>query len=185
VLSEGKLYWIQDAYTTSNRYPYATPERTWTYQTQFQQNVDGGFSNGSSSQEPRGTESHSLASFDGLNYIRNSVKVVVDMYDGSVRFFVMDPKDRSWLPIGKRFPMCSASSAISPPISKSTCAILKISSRSKPTSTEPSHDGPAGVLQPRDFVGGSKENNAGEVQSMELITSWRSFPAAISSNTCS
>jgi len=93
VLSKGKLYWIQDAYTTSSRYPYATPERTWTYQTSFEQNVDGGFSNGSSTQEPRGTESHSLASFDGLNYIRNSVKVVVDMYDGSVRFFVMDPKD--------------------------------------------------------------------------------------------
>ena len=28
-----------------------------------------------------------------LNYIRNSVKVVVDMYDGTVRFYVMDPKD--------------------------------------------------------------------------------------------
>jgi uncharacterized protein len=33
------------------------------------------------------------AAFDGLNYIRNSVKVVVDMYDGTVRFYVMDPKD--------------------------------------------------------------------------------------------
>ena len=28
-----------------------------------------------------------------MNYIRNSVKVVVDMYDGTVRFYVMDPKD--------------------------------------------------------------------------------------------
>jgi uncharacterized membrane protein (UPF0182 family) len=29
----------------------------------------------------------------GLNYIRNSVKVVIDMYDGTVRFYVMDPSD--------------------------------------------------------------------------------------------
>ena len=28
VLSEGKLYWIQDAYTVSNYFPYANPERT-------------------------------------------------------------------------------------------------------------------------------------------------------------
>ena len=38
-----------------------------------------------------GTEARSKAAFDGLNYIRNSVKVVVDMYDGTVRFYVMDP----------------------------------------------------------------------------------------------
>ena len=30
---------------------------------------------------------------DGLNYVRNSVKVVVDMYDGDVSFYVMDPED--------------------------------------------------------------------------------------------
>ena len=29
----------------------------------------------------------------GLNYIRNSVKVIVDMYDGTVSFYVMDPDD--------------------------------------------------------------------------------------------
>jgi hypothetical protein len=40
-----------------------------------------------------GTESRATAAFDGLNYIRNSVKVVIDMYDGTVRFYVMDPKD--------------------------------------------------------------------------------------------
>ena len=93
VLSEGKLYWIQDAYTTSNHYPYANPERTWTYQAAFDPSVDDGFTGGSRGSNPQGTETHSLASFNGLNYIRNSVKVVVDMYDGSVRFFVMDPKD--------------------------------------------------------------------------------------------
>jgi len=61
VLSAGKLYWIQDAYTESDQFPYSEPHRT-------------GFG-------------------DNLNYVRNSVKVVVDMYDGTVHFYVMDPED--------------------------------------------------------------------------------------------
>jgi uncharacterized membrane protein (UPF0182 family) len=61
VVSEGKQYWIQDAYTISDRFPYSNPHR-----------------------EGYGA---------GLNYIRNSVKVIVDMYDGTVSFYVMDPDD--------------------------------------------------------------------------------------------
>ena len=61
VLSDGKLYWIQDAYTVSNRYPYSNPRAS-----------DFG---------------------NGLNYIRNSVKVIVDMYDGTVSLYTMDPAD--------------------------------------------------------------------------------------------
>jgi uncharacterized membrane protein (UPF0182 family) len=61
VLSEGKLYWIQDAYTTSTRYPYSNPRST---------DLGG-----------------------GLTYIRNSVKVIVDMFDGTVSMYVMDPQD--------------------------------------------------------------------------------------------
>ncbi len=61
VVSNGKQYWIQDAYTISDRFPYANPHRE-------------GFG-------------------VGLNYIRNSVKVIVDMYDGTVSFYVMDPED--------------------------------------------------------------------------------------------
>jgi uncharacterized protein len=61
VLSDGKLYWIQDAYTTSDRFPYSA--------------------------------AYSGDAGSDLNYIRNSVKVVVDMYDGTVSFYVMDPKD--------------------------------------------------------------------------------------------
>jgi uncharacterized membrane protein (UPF0182 family) len=61
VLSEGRLYWIQDAYTTSDRFPYSEP-------------------NSSTFGIP-------------LNYIRNSVKVIVDAYEGSVLFYVMDPND--------------------------------------------------------------------------------------------
>jgi hypothetical protein len=61
VLSEGKLYWIQDAYTVSDHYPYSNVQTSGSAQ--------------------------------GMSYIRNSVKVVVDMYDGTVSFYVMDPKD--------------------------------------------------------------------------------------------
>ncbi|MEB3341235.1 UPF0182 family protein [Okeania sp.] len=51
------LYWIIDAYTTSNHYPYSDPEN------------------------------------NEFNYIRNSVKVVIDAYNGSIKFYVSDPKD--------------------------------------------------------------------------------------------
>ena len=72
VLSDGKLYWIQDAYTDSNQFPYADPHRA-------------GFG-------------------ESLNYIRNSVKAVIDMYDGTVRFYVMDPKDPVLAVYRKAFP---------------------------------------------------------------------------------
>ncbi|MGE5772519.1 MAG: UPF0182 family protein [Hyphomicrobiales bacterium] len=58
VVSSGSLYWMQDAYTTSDFFPYAQP-------------------------------AHNL----GLNYIRNSVKVVVDAYNGTVDFYLMDSAD--------------------------------------------------------------------------------------------
>ena len=58
VVSEGRLFWMQDAYTTSEWFPYAEP-------------LPGG----------------------GTNYIRNSVKVVIDAYNGSVDFYVADPAD--------------------------------------------------------------------------------------------
>jgi uncharacterized membrane protein (UPF0182 family) len=61
VLSDGKLYWIQDAYTTSARYPYSNP--------------------------------HTGADGLTINYIRNSVKVVVNMFNGSVDFYAMDPHE--------------------------------------------------------------------------------------------
>jgi uncharacterized membrane protein (UPF0182 family) len=61
VVSDGKLYWIQDAYTVSDRYPYSQPLASGPAQ--------------------------------GSNYIRNSVKIVVNMYNGSVSFYIMDPKD--------------------------------------------------------------------------------------------
>jgi uncharacterized membrane protein (UPF0182 family) len=57
VIADGKLFWIQDAYTVSGRHPYSQPT-------------------------PR-----------GINYIRNSVKVVISAYDGSVTFYLVDPED--------------------------------------------------------------------------------------------
>ncbi|HTI18010.1 MAG TPA: UPF0182 family protein [Trinickia sp.] len=69
VVSNGRLVWIQDAYTTSSWFPYS----------------------------PRSME-------DGVNYIRNSVKVVIDAYDGTVDFYVSDPADPIIRTYGRIFP---------------------------------------------------------------------------------
>lgn len=58
VVSGGRLFWMQDAYTTSEWFPYS--------------------------------QSHTSG---GLNYIRNSVKAVIDAYNGTVDFYVSDPRD--------------------------------------------------------------------------------------------
>ena len=57
VLNDGKLYWIQDAYTTSSHFPYSQRYR------------------------------------NSFNYIRNSVKIVVDAYEGSVDYYIIDEED--------------------------------------------------------------------------------------------
>jgi uncharacterized membrane protein (UPF0182 family) len=58
VISGGRMFWIQDAYTTSEYFPSAQP-----------------------------------APDINLNYIRNSVKAVIDTYNGTVDFYLMDPAD--------------------------------------------------------------------------------------------
>src|SRR5438094_4338709 len=68
VIANGKLYWINDAFTTGDRYPY------------------------SENFAALGLGSTSLAG-GRLNYIRNSVKVVTDAYDGSISYYVIDEKD--------------------------------------------------------------------------------------------
>jgi uncharacterized protein len=60
VSAGGRLVWMWDAYTVTDRYPNAQPLSDI---------------------------------FPGANYVRNSVKVVIDAYDGSVRFFISDPND--------------------------------------------------------------------------------------------
>jgi uncharacterized membrane protein (UPF0182 family) len=57
VISGGRLFWIQDAYTHSDRYPYSLPTG------------------------------------DIGNYVRNSVKLVLDAYNGNVDMYVADPDD--------------------------------------------------------------------------------------------
>ena len=57
VIIDGKLSWVQDAYTITDRYPYSEP-------------ISG-----------------------NMNYIRNSVKAVIDAYNGSVTFYVTEPDD--------------------------------------------------------------------------------------------
>ena len=69
VVADGRIFWIQDAYTTSESYPYATP-------------------------------------FDGprTNYIRNSVKVVIDAYHGATSFYISEPDDPIVQTISRIFP---------------------------------------------------------------------------------
>lgn len=57
VISNGQMYWIQDAYTATDQFPYSQPNDA------------------------------------GLNYIRNSVKIVVNAYSGETTFYLNDPSD--------------------------------------------------------------------------------------------
>jgi uncharacterized protein len=60
VSGEGRLYWLMDAYTTSDTYPYA--------------------------------RRYQLGDSE-LNYIRNSIKIVIDAYTGETTFYVFDAGD--------------------------------------------------------------------------------------------
>jgi uncharacterized membrane protein (UPF0182 family) len=68
VRENGHLVWMLDAYTVTNRYPYAA----------------------------RLT--------DGTSYMRNSIKVLIDAYDGTVEAFVADPQDPIIRTHGRIFP---------------------------------------------------------------------------------
>jgi uncharacterized protein len=69
VISEGRLYWMQDAYTTSEWFPYSQPQPD-----------------------------------SDINYIRNSVKVVIDAYNGTTTFYIMDATDPIVLTYRRMFP---------------------------------------------------------------------------------
>jgi uncharacterized membrane protein (UPF0182 family) len=60
VIVDGRLIWLLDAYTATDRYPYSEPI-----------------------QSQSGT----------LNYLRNSVKVTMDAYNGALTFYLIDPGD--------------------------------------------------------------------------------------------
>ncbi len=65
ITEEGKLVWVLDAYTISNDYPYS--QKTTIRET-------------------------STSKLE-LNYIRNSVKVLIDSYDGTISFYITDRTD--------------------------------------------------------------------------------------------
>ena len=68
VALNGRVLWVIDAYTTSDRYPYAqSGDRT-------QLNPGSGLDH-------------------PFNYVRNSIKAVVDAYDGTVQFYIIDDVD--------------------------------------------------------------------------------------------
>lgn len=73
VVHEGRVVWMQDAYTTSRNYPYATPNA-----------LPGPLS--------------------GVNYIRNSVKIVTDAYNGSIAFYMSEPDDPLVRTLDRVFP---------------------------------------------------------------------------------
>lgn len=72
---DGRLVWIVDAYTVSNRYPYSQP-----------------LSRSNDIESVVGEVLRPLLRRN-INYIRNSVKVTVDAYDGSMHFYAIDEAD--------------------------------------------------------------------------------------------
>ena len=71
VIMDGRILWVLDLYTTSSHYPYSQPLTLGSV--------------------GRLAESSSLR--PGINYMRNSVKAVVDAFDGDVTFYLNDPAD--------------------------------------------------------------------------------------------
>ena len=70
VVDEGRIYWIINAYTMSEYYPYSEP---------YSKNSD-------------------------VNYIRNSVKVVIDAYNGTTDFYIVDEEDPIAQTLAKIYP---------------------------------------------------------------------------------
>ena len=90
VVVDGNIQWVIDAFTTTNRYPYAQTANT------SQLGADSGLNH-------------------TFNYVRNSVKAVVDAYSGKVTLYVMDTKDpiiRMW---ASAFPKLFAKKSQVPP----------------------------------------------------------------------
>lgn len=71
VVADNKIYWIFDAYTKTNNYPYSQPL-----------SLNGG----------------------SVNYIRNTVKIVINAYDGSISFYQIDIDDPMIRTYAKIFP---------------------------------------------------------------------------------
>ena len=64
IINDNQIYWVIDAYTISDKYPYSS------YTT-----IDG-------EKEKQ-----------NINYIRNSVKVIINAYNGEMKFYIVDKTD--------------------------------------------------------------------------------------------
>ena len=111
VLVNGQIDWVQDAYTTTDNYPYA-------------QNAD----------------TSALPVSSGLNqnfnYVRNSVKVLINAYTGKMTFYVMDPNDPIIETYEKAFPgHVHAGVEDEPRAEAATSAIPRTSSPCRPPCT--------------------------------------------------
>ena len=71
VIADGQIWFMWDAYTTNRHYPYSEPFK--------------------SSKDSNGI--NLLKQFDGINYLRNSVKVTFNTFSGEVNFYVFDDQD--------------------------------------------------------------------------------------------
>jgi len=73
--NNGHIYWVLDAYTTSSEYPYST---------------------------------YTTIEYEGektrINYIRNSVKVIINAYDGTMKFYITDKYDPIAMAYRKLYP---------------------------------------------------------------------------------
>jgi len=76
VVSEaGEMYWVLDGYTVSSNYPYST-------YTNVRYNGER----------------------NSINYIRNSIKVIINCYDGTMRFYITDETDPIAMAYRKMYP---------------------------------------------------------------------------------
>ncbi len=80
VIVEGRIVWIYDAYTSTSRYPYS--QRAETGRLPARSDLAGA----------------------NFNYVRNSVKVVIDAYDGKMTFYVTDGEDPIIKAYSRAFP---------------------------------------------------------------------------------
>ena len=89
VVADGGIKWIVDGYTLSNEYPYSSRVS---------------LSDATSDSVSARTLPSQLLPRDQANYVRNSVKAVVDAYEGTVTLYAWDPSDpvlQTWM---KAFP---------------------------------------------------------------------------------
>ncbi len=82
VVSDGKLYWIIDAYTVTNLFPYSEPMTE-----QITEVLSG--------------KKHITQQRIWGNYIRNSVKITIDAYDGTINYYLMTKEKNQADPIAE------------------------------------------------------------------------------------